>query len=56
MPEPKWALAKAAWRIGSVPCFKDGNHVVKGVDLVAPVGVYVPGCLPRPEALLEGLV
>ena len=45
-----------ACTIGGGPYFKWGYHVVKGVDLVVPVDVYVPGCPPRPEALIEGII
>ena len=56
MPDPKYVIAMGACTVGGGPYFKHGYHVVKGVDLVVPVDVYVPGCPPRPEALLEGIM
>ena len=54
MPEPKWVMAMGACAIGGGPYFKYGYNVVKGVDLIVPVDIYVPGCPPRPESLIEG--
>ena len=56
MPDPKYVIAMGACTVGGGPYFQYGYHVVKGVDLVVPVDIYVPGCPPRPEALLEGLM
>ena len=56
MPEPKYVIAMGACTLGGGPYFEYGYHVVKGLDLVVPVDVYVPGCPPRPEALLEGIM
>jgi len=55
MPDPKFVMAMGACTIGGGPYCKYGYHVVKGIDLIVPVDVYVPGCPPRPEALLDAL-
>ena len=55
-PIPKYVIAMGACTVGGGPYFKYGYNVVKGVDLVVPVDVYVPGCPPRPEALIEGIM
>ena len=56
MPEPKYVIAMGACATAGGPYFEHGYHVVRGVDLVVPVDVYIPGCPPRPESLLEGIM
>ncbi len=56
MPAPKFVMALGNCAISGGPFKFEGQYgIVEGVDTLIPVDVYVPGCPPRPEALLEGL-
>ncbi len=55
MADPKYVVAVGGCAISGGP-FKNSYHVLNGVDKILPVDVYIPGCPPRPEALLYGMM
>jgi NADH-quinone oxidoreductase subunit B len=57
MPEPKWVIALGNCAISGGPFVYEGQYnIIEGADKFLPVDVYIPGCPPRPEALIEGII
>ena len=55
MPEPKYVISMGACATSGGP-FHKGYNVLKGIDRYIPVDIYIPGCPPTPEGLLQGLI
>lgn len=57
MPEPKWVIAMGNCAISGGPFAFEGQYgIVEGADKFLPVDIYIPGCPPRPEGLIEGIL
>ena len=57
MPNPKWCIAMGNCAISGGPFEYGGQYaIVPGAHLVVPVDIVIPGCPPRPEALIQGLL
>ncbi len=56
MPDPKYVVAMGGCAIGGGPYVYDSYSIVRGVEQIVPVDIFIPGCPPRPEGLLFGLM